>query len=328
MLCSLLFHASILAHYWVEGLHTITYLLNCLPTKAISTTSPYFALHGVAPSYKHLRMFGYACYPNHSAKAAHKLAPRSTRCIFLGYSADHKGYRCIDLTTNNIVISRHAIFHEADFSFSASPRLTNDLDIFLQDDSPSVALMPAPLLAPRVLLGFPPLAIAGGQTARPGDPTAPGTEASGPTARLGVRPPPPHTTAGGLTVSPGGLTTRPCTAPSSSALLTLTPPLDSTHATRGPGVHDSGRTTSGSVVPALSAALLVSPLGYVGATGTASASAVTVGEGCTCGTSGQPSPDDHTGEARLLAFNRQTHPVGHLSINQVVGALLHPRRPH
>jgi hypothetical protein len=49
MLCSLLFQASILAHYWVEGLHTVTYLLNRLPTKAISTTSPYFTLHGVAP---------------------------------------------------------------------------------------------------------------------------------------------------------------------------------------------------------------------------------------------------------------------------------------
>jgi hypothetical protein len=44
MLRSLLFHASIPARYWVEGLHTTTYLLNHLPTKAITTTSPYFAL--------------------------------------------------------------------------------------------------------------------------------------------------------------------------------------------------------------------------------------------------------------------------------------------
>jgi hypothetical protein len=70
-------------------------------------------------------------YPNLSTKAAHKLAPRSTRCIFLGYSTDHKGYRCLDLTTNNIVISRHIVFDEADFPFSVSPRLTNDLDILL-----------------------------------------------------------------------------------------------------------------------------------------------------------------------------------------------------
>jgi hypothetical protein len=130
MICFLLFQASIPASYWVEGLHTATYLLNRLPTKAISTTSPYFTLHGVAPSYKHLCVFDCACYPNHSAKDAHKLAPQSTKCIFLGYSTDHKGYRCLDLTTNNIVVSRHVIFDEADFPFSASPRLINDLDIF------------------------------------------------------------------------------------------------------------------------------------------------------------------------------------------------------
>jgi hypothetical protein len=48
--------------------------------------------------------------------------------------------------------------------------------------------MPAPLLRPRVPLGFPPLATAGGQTTHPGHPTVPGTK------------------AGGQTVSPGGQT--------------------------------------------------------------------------------------------------------------------------
>jgi hypothetical protein len=53
MLHSLFCQASILTRYWVEGLHNATYLLNYLPTKAISMTSPYFTLHGVAPSYEH-----------------------------------------------------------------------------------------------------------------------------------------------------------------------------------------------------------------------------------------------------------------------------------
>jgi hypothetical protein len=105
MMHSLLFQTSILVRYWVEGLHTVTYLLNNLPIWAVSTTSPYFTLHGVNPSYEHLRVFDCACYPNLSAKAAHKLAPRSTRCIFLGYSANRKGYRCFDLTTNKIIFS-------------------------------------------------------------------------------------------------------------------------------------------------------------------------------------------------------------------------------
>jgi hypothetical protein len=49
-------------------------------------------------------VFGCAYYPNLSTKATHKLAPESTRCIFLRYFTDHKGYRCLDLTTNNIIV--------------------------------------------------------------------------------------------------------------------------------------------------------------------------------------------------------------------------------
>jgi hypothetical protein len=82
--------------------------------------------------------------------------------MYFSWILCHKGYRCLDLTTNNIVVSQHVVFDEIDFSFSTSPRLTNDLDILLQDDSPGVAHMPAPLPVPRVPTGFPPLTTAGG----------------------------------------------------------------------------------------------------------------------------------------------------------------------
>jgi hypothetical protein len=66
-------------------------------------------------------MFGCACYPNTSATAPHKLSHRSTRCLFLGYSLDHKGYRCLDLTSHCIIISCHVIFDEDVFPLLAPP---------------------------------------------------------------------------------------------------------------------------------------------------------------------------------------------------------------
>jgi hypothetical protein len=36
----LLFQASLLACYWAEGVHTATYLLNLIRTKAISSPHP------------------------------------------------------------------------------------------------------------------------------------------------------------------------------------------------------------------------------------------------------------------------------------------------
>ena len=46
IMCSLLFQASVPPHFWVEALHTATYLLNRLPSKAISAPTPHFALFG------------------------------------------------------------------------------------------------------------------------------------------------------------------------------------------------------------------------------------------------------------------------------------------
>jgi hypothetical protein len=56
------------------------------------------------PSYDHLRVFGCACYPNTSTIAPHKLSPHFSRFLFLGYSPDHKGYRCLDLGTHHILM--------------------------------------------------------------------------------------------------------------------------------------------------------------------------------------------------------------------------------
>ena len=62
-------------------------------------------------------MFGCLYYPY--IKASHKLDFRSTPYIFLGYPMNHRGYRCLNLDTNNIIISRHAVFYQTIFPFGS-----------------------------------------------------------------------------------------------------------------------------------------------------------------------------------------------------------------
>jgi hypothetical protein len=107
---TLLLQAHLPARFWAEGLHTSTYLLNRLPSTACPVPTPHQTLFSAPPRYDHLRVFGCACYPNTTATAPHKLAPRSTLCVFLGYSPDHKGYRCFDLSSRRVLISRHVVF--------------------------------------------------------------------------------------------------------------------------------------------------------------------------------------------------------------------------
>ena len=117
---TLLIHAHMPASYWAEALATATYLLNRRPCSAVHNSVPYNILYQATPDYSHLRVFGCLCYPNMSSTSQHKLAPRSTACVFLGYPSSHKGYRCLDLSTRRIIISHHVVFDESCFPFSST----------------------------------------------------------------------------------------------------------------------------------------------------------------------------------------------------------------
>ena len=45
------------------------------------------------------------------------------------YSPDHKGYRCFDLTSRRVLISRHVMFDESDFPYSTSSIPSPDLEL-------------------------------------------------------------------------------------------------------------------------------------------------------------------------------------------------------
>jgi hypothetical protein len=89
------------------------------------------------------------CYPNLSTTASHKLSPRSIVCVFLGYPASHRGYRCLDLSTRCIITSRHVIFDETTFPFAQdNPQPTTGSFNFLLDlaatETPPYSAAPAP----------------------------------------------------------------------------------------------------------------------------------------------------------------------------------------
>jgi hypothetical protein len=142
-----LLQAHLPTRFWAEGLHTSTYLLNRLPSTTCPAPTPHQALFGTPPRYDHLRVFGCACYPNTAATGPHKLAPRSTLCVFLGYSPDHKGYRCFDLSSRRVLISRHVVFDESVFPYSSTttpPSSNPDLDLFTL--FPTNAVVEPPIL--------------------------------------------------------------------------------------------------------------------------------------------------------------------------------------
>lgn len=212
MIRSLLFHAHVPLVYWVEALHTATHLINLLPTSRLNFLTPHEAIFRSALDYSHLHVFSCLCYPNVSATAPHKLSPRSIPCVFIGYPSSHKGFRCLDLATGKVIISRHVVFDELSFPFapssssssapSSASRRVSLTDI--EDNSPLLLSPPrqpitSPSPAPRPSHLRP-------KSVPPGFPSSPSPADSGPTLSGSNCPaiPNPGPSSSGPNTSPRG----------------------------------------------------------------------------------------------------------------------------
>ena len=116
---TLLSQASMPSSYWSYAVLTAVHLINFLPTSVLAFLSPWQKLYSASPDLSQLKVFGCACYPHIKPYTPHKLAPRSTECLFLGYPMGTKGYLCLDLTTKHLYTSRHVIFNESKFPYSS-----------------------------------------------------------------------------------------------------------------------------------------------------------------------------------------------------------------
>jgi hypothetical protein len=119
---TMLFHAQLPKHFWVDAFMTAVYLINRLPSSILKLKTPFFKLHGTHPDYNSLKVFGCRCFPYLRDYAKNKFTPKSYLCVFLGYSPMHKGYRCLHPPSKRVYLSRHVIFDETIFPY-ANPTL-------------------------------------------------------------------------------------------------------------------------------------------------------------------------------------------------------------
>jgi hypothetical protein len=112
---ALLAHASIALKYWDEAFITAIYLINHTPTKLLAYYTPIDKLLEVTPNYSSFQVFGCAYRSNLRPYNSHKLQLCFIHCIFLGYNNMHKGFKCLDVATGRIYISRDVIFNESVF---------------------------------------------------------------------------------------------------------------------------------------------------------------------------------------------------------------------
>ena len=111
---TLLAQAHLPLKFWWDAFHTAVFFINRLPTPTLHNISPYQKRFHQTPDYSILRIFGCACFPYLRPYNRHKLEFRIGRCIFIGYSSHHKGYKCLH-SSRRVYISNHVVFDEKSF---------------------------------------------------------------------------------------------------------------------------------------------------------------------------------------------------------------------
>lgn len=114
MVRSMLSNSNLPKYLWVEALKMAVYILNRVPTKAVSNT-PFELWKGWKPSLRHMHVWGCPYEVRIYNLQEKKLDPRTISGYFVGYAERSKGYRfyCPSHTTR-IVESRNVKFLEND----------------------------------------------------------------------------------------------------------------------------------------------------------------------------------------------------------------------
>ena len=74
------------------------------------------------PDYNQLRSFGCLVFASNPTRTTDKLAPRGVPCVFLGYPSEQKGYKILNLTTQQVFVSRDVRFVENVFPYNKKAR--------------------------------------------------------------------------------------------------------------------------------------------------------------------------------------------------------------
>lgn len=95
---------------WGEAIRHAVYILNRLPTRALSGTTPYETWSGKKPCLDHLHVFGCIAHIKIINTYTKKFDDRCRMVVYLGKEASTKAYRLYDPNFGIVYVIRDVVF--------------------------------------------------------------------------------------------------------------------------------------------------------------------------------------------------------------------------
>ncbi len=93
-------------YFWAKAVATVVYIMNRTPTTTVHGMTPEEKFTGKKPDVSHLKVFSCIAYVHVLDEKRSKLDPKAEKCIFIEYSLEQKGYRCLNPSTQKSQVSR------------------------------------------------------------------------------------------------------------------------------------------------------------------------------------------------------------------------------
>jgi hypothetical protein len=109
---SLMFQMNVPKFLWSEAVMTAAYLINRMPSRILGMKSPTDLLFGKREFVIPPKVFGCVCFVQDLRPKVGKLDPHAIKCVFVGYGARQKGYKCWDPIGKKLYVSMDVTFRE------------------------------------------------------------------------------------------------------------------------------------------------------------------------------------------------------------------------
>jgi len=141
--------------YWSYFVIHVTYIINMLPTPVLNYSAPHEMLYKTEANFNGLKVFGSLCYASTLSTNRRKFDQRASKCVFIGFKRETKGYILLNIQSREIFVSRNIVFYEHVFPYQRvqdTSKETNSPNIYdpvlFTEDQPVLSQPSQTILAP------------------------------------------------------------------------------------------------------------------------------------------------------------------------------------